>query len=218
MCGAFPLHLCRAARLGTATIRLLLYALGKLFTYAFLGAVAGALGHWVVRSELFIVPQHLFSYAVGGMMLLVGLTMVGAFDSIRLPSAALPEWPGVQRIAGALLQSPGPGGSLLLGLTTGLLPCPITVALITVAAASHSVILGIVTMVGLGVGSAVPLVAIGLSGALVHTRLRHIGLRAAGVIAVLIGTIAILRPTHVLCHILPPPAIGAEAEQCESHE
>ena len=51
MCGGFACALGRDPRGGVATIgRHLLYNLGRLTTYCFLGALAGALGHAVSNS------------------------------------------------------------------------------------------------------------------------------------------------------------------------
>lgn len=203
MCGAFPLHLSHAGGEGRPLVRHLLYLAGKTLTYTFFGALAGLLGNLIVHSRSVSYSQQLLAYVLGGAMILFGLTMLGAFHSSRLPAAGLPDWSLLRQLYGAFFRSPSKAASLLLGVATGFLPCPITFAMAAAAGASHSVASGMLTMAGLGLGTSPVLLGIGFSGTLVDTRLRRVGLRGAGVIVILIGVIAVLRPTGLFCRILP---------------
>ncbi len=205
MCGAFPIHLSRTAGRGSPLVRQLLYLAGKTLTYAFFGALAGLAGHLVVESRLVSYSQQVLSYLVGAAMIVFGLAMLGISPSVRLALGSRQEWRFPWQLLGAFFNSPSPSASFLLGVGTGFLPCPITLALVAASAASHSVALGMLTMVGLGVGTSAVLLGIGLSGTLVDRRVRRIGLRGAGAIVVLIGVIVMLRPTGVLCRLLPHP-------------
>jgi len=102
--------------------------------------------------------------------------------------------------------TPGPLASLLLGAATGILPCGIAMGMLAFAVATRSPLLGMAAMVGLGLGTSPVLLGIGLSASLLDSRLRLIGLRAAGALMVLLGVLAFLRPAGILCQLLPGEA------------
>jgi len=202
MCGAFPVHLSASGR-GRPLARHLLYLAGKALTYAFIGAIAGMLGHWVTRTSAAVRYQNLFTYVLGGAMMLFGLTMLGAFSRIRLPIRGVQETGLFRDVYATFFQSPGRAAALLLGAATGFLPCPITLSWAAVAAATHSVARGMLAMVGLSVGTSAVLLFMGLSGTILDTRVRRIGLRGAGLIVLCLGLITMLRPSPVLHRYLP---------------
>lgn len=213
MCGAFPLHLARGdsgsgrsrTRSTPALSRLLLYLLGKTITYAFLGCLAARFGSWALKAEMLSRYQNLYARALGGAMIAFGLAMLGVLPSVRLPIRGAQDWGFVRNMYAAFFRSPGPAAGLLLGVATGFLPCPITISLVAVAAATRSIPMGLLIMVGLGIGTSAGLLFIGLSGAMLDVHVRRISLRAAGVIVVLLGLITLMRPTPMLHRILPQP-------------
>lgn len=213
MCGAFPLHLARGSGRGRPLARHLLYLGGKTFTYAFLGALAGLSGRFVVQSRL-VASQHLLAYAAGAALVIFGAAMLHLFPSVRLPAPGGKAWGLLGDVYARFLEAPSSGAGFLLGVGAGFLPCPITLAVMAAAAASHSVALGMMTMAGLGIGTAPVLLGIGFSGALVDARVRRIGLRAAGVIVIALGLITLLRPSGMLCRVLP---VGASALHVGCH-
>jgi sulfite exporter TauE/SafE len=85
--------------------------------------------------------------------------------------------------------------------------------MLAAAAGSHSVALGMAVMGGLGVGTSAVLLGIGVSGTLVDTRVRRIGLRGAGVIVMLVGVVTLLRPTGLLCRVLPASGLPVAAHE-----
>ena len=204
MCGVFPLHLARVAG-GRPVARQLLYLLGKSFSYAFLGALAGAFGQLVIKSGWLVSSRHLLAYALGGMMVVFGLMMLGLFPGRRIKQLEATDGGLLGSLYGNVFRSPSLSGSFVLGLATGFLPCPITMVALAGAAATHSAVGGIAVLVGLGVGSAPVLLGIGLSGTLVDARIRRIGLRGAGALVVVFGLFTLLRTAGVVKGLLPHP-------------
>lgn len=198
-----PLHLSRVAGAGRPLARHVSYLLGKTFTYVFLGALAGLLGHLLVHSQSFSSGQNLLAYTLGGVMVVFGLAMLGLVPTARLPRPRALDWRVITQIYGHFFRSPGPQASLLFGVATGFLPCPVTFAMMAAAAATYSVRLGMITMLGLGLGTMPVLLGIGLSGTLLDARLRRIGLRGAGAIVIVLGLITLLRPTGLMHRVLP---------------
>ncbi len=201
MCGVFPLHLSRASQRAPVLLRQLLYLAGKTFTYVFLGALLGVAGNrlaslgWLPRS------QHVFAIAAGTVIILFGLGMLG----VRMPSARFPHLTAlsnavVRPVYQHLFAHPGAGSSFALGLANGFLPCPMTLAMLTGAAATQSPLDGMLVLAGFGLGTAPGLLAVGMCGSLVDARWRRIGLRPAGVIVILLGAMAIARTQGFLHH------------------
>jgi hypothetical protein len=107
MCGGFVLHLSQGkGKKAVVTVQLLWLA-GKSFSYLFLGAVAGYaggfLGTLLARQGVF---QNLLSYAAGGVIVLMGLSLLGLL-------------PVGQRAQGGI------GESLLAPLSRKFLPVPL---------------------------------------------------------------------------------------------
>jgi len=221
MCGAFPLHLARAAGRGRPALRHALYLAGKLFTYAFLGGLAGLLGQRLVASRAVASSQEYLAYVAGAALVVIGLAML---DLVPKPSFVGRDgqgWSFLRQLYAHLFRAPGPWGSFALGVATGFLPCPITLAMLGLAAAGHSVTTGMAILTGLGIGTAPALLGVGLSGTLfVRARqavpLRRLGLRGAGAVVIALGVITMLRPIGALCRVLPMLDLGHPGAPAET--
>jgi uncharacterized protein len=203
MCGPFPLHLARTTADGRPFLRQLLYVSGKTFTYAFLGAMAGLLGQWLMQTFFVGSHRYVLGFILGGGMLAVGLAMLGVIPVPHINTAPAGEQSSLARIYAQFLHSPGSLSSFILGVVTGFLPCGVTIAGLAVAVSTRSVLWGMLVMAGMGIGTAPVLLAIGISATLVNSRVRLIGMRTAGVLMLLVGVMTILRPTGILHNIMP---------------
>ncbi len=135
MCGGFAAACARPAR-GAA-----LWHAGRLATYAALGALAGAFGAslpgpaWLPAA--LAVPLRLWFSAS-----LAGLVPAGPASVPRLA-----------RLGAALARRDGAGWRLLLGLATGLLPCGMVYAALSMAVAAGSPAGGALALVAFGIGT-----------------------------------------------------------------
>lgn len=143
MCGGFALGCARSG--GRAT-----WHLGRLTTYAALGALAGVTGA--------ILPGPAWVPALVSTVLLVWFA--GALAGL-LPEPHL-RLPGLVRIAGWAGRGKGPGAGYLLGVATGLLPCGLVYAALAVPVASGSALVGALSMVAFGAGTIPALVTLTL--------------------------------------------------------
>lgn len=175
MCGGFvlgqvadrmarmPVHaLCEWRRIGAAAI--VPYHLGRLTTYAVLGAVAGLGGAaftgvpWLSRlpAVLLLLAAALFITQA-----LKRLLPGGALPGL---DHALPGWSrALARVTRGIDRSSVPGG-YLLGVALGFLPCGFLYGALIAAASYASPLAGALGMLAFGLGTVPALLAVGLGG------------------------------------------------------
>jgi hypothetical protein len=155
MCGGLAALATGSRRPG----RLLAYLAGKTGMYLFLGALAGAAGEVLLKAAPFAAGGRLLAVATGLLLFLAGLD---ALRLIRLGETAF----GLSTLARPLAQLAGEGaaGALIIGAANGLLPCPMTLGFLALAAGSGSPVWGAATLLVLAATSAAPLAACGLLG------------------------------------------------------
>lgn len=219
MCGGFACALGTARRGRLATLaRHLEYNLGRVSSYCFLGACVGGLGYLLVGPGTDpgwgLLAQRALALLAGLLMFIVGLQYLG------LLGPAGPRLPALGWLADALrslTRSQGPGAPLALGALNGLLPCPLVYALLAYAAGSGDPWSGVATMAVFGLGTFPALLLVGGVGGWLRGRLvpptpgrkaaysasgdqrpsrvgwRHGGVRIAGVLILVLGTITLVR-------------------------
>jgi sulfite exporter TauE/SafE len=199
MCGAFVLgqmsermarlpqaRLCERQRIGNAM--LLPYHLGRLTTYAGLGAAAAG-------SAAILGESVWFGRCSAALLAVAALLFLALALRRVLPSAAawLDRAPGFWgRLLGRITQAIPRGtawGEFLLGITLGFLPCGFLYAALAAAAASGRPALGAAAMAAFGLGTVPSLMVVGIAG---HAagRTWHRGVAVAG--PVLMGLNAML--------------------------
>ena len=160
MCGGFACILGRDRRGRAATLaRHLTYNLGRVTTYCFLGAAAGALGV-MMSGGVTGLAQRTLAAGSGLLMLYFGLQFLGLW---RDAARSVPG-PGGEALAGALRQlvrAPGVGAPLALGALNGFLPCPLVYAFLAQAVASGGSLPGVLVMAAFGLGTFPAMLAMG---------------------------------------------------------
>jgi len=214
MCGGFALHL-SAGRSRLAVLgRQLLWHLGKITTYAFLGAFAG-LGGRAILTATSRTMQDVFSYVLGGVMVLCGLVMLGIIPALargkssRAPQpAAAPSGPPptpdgiIVSIFRQFFAQPSAGGALTLGIATGFLPCPIVLSGLVLAADSGTVQDGIICMLCLGAGTLWSLLLLAMAGQVISIKFRRKAAVVAACVLILAGLVTALRTNPMLHQFL----------------
>jgi sulfite exporter TauE/SafE len=206
MCGPFPAALRTAARSPAQTAGLqLLYHLGKITTYLFLGVLAASAG---LRLDRF---QRPFGLAAGALLLIAGAAALApAGVSPRLARWLLP--PPLCNAVASLIRDGRPASALTVGLVNGFLPCPLVYGMLAYVATLGSLPRAALSMIAFGLGTVPALALLGLSarflrgaagGLLAPSRLA----RLSGLATALLGCLAIWRaltgddPSH-LHHLL----------------
>jgi uncharacterized protein len=201
MCGGF------ACALGTgraahwpALERHLLYNLGRLTTYTFLGALAGMMGQVICTPAGMSSPvldgplgtgQQLLAVASGVLMLLMALQFFGVR---RLHNVTVGFGGGALATSfRALLVAPGRAAPLAFGVFNGFLPCPLVYAFAAQAAASAHGLLGMLTMLAFGLGTFPAMLMMGGVGRVLAPAWRHRGVHLAGGFILVLGLITLGR-------------------------
>ncbi len=190
MCGGF------AATAGSRPTGAAAWHLGRLSTYALLGAIAGAVGKVIpgpawIPAAVATVLLCWFALAIAGLV---------PEPQIRVP--------GIGRAGIALANREGLGWRYLFGMTTGLLPCGLVYAALALPVALGHPVAGALAMVAFGLGT-VPALAT-LSVALQRVLRSGIWARrtvAATIFVVGLWTIAMrVRNNGHAGHLMPAPA------------
>jgi sulfite exporter TauE/SafE len=196
MCGGFVLNLSLHQERARTILAQMSWHAGRICSYACLGAIAGYAGGYaqglLLRHMRF---QHLLAPAAGAVIALMGLRLLGLLPVGR--SAANGNNDGPVAALYRLLSTPAPGAALLLGMATGLLPCPIVLALLAYALQSASVATGLTVMAGLGLGTLLPLLALGTVSRMGGLHRRAWSARTGGIALVALGVLTMLRGTEV---------------------
>lgn len=160
MCGPIALALPGAERGGMGYfLGRLLYNLGRILSYSFLGGIVAMLG---VAAAMFDA-QRWFSLILGILLILMALREYGVFGSKAKMSIPLltKVW---QKGMAAVMRVKGAGGLFAVGVMNGLLPCGLVYAGLFLAANSDSAWLGMAKMALFGLGTLPLMLSLSWSG------------------------------------------------------
>jgi sulfite exporter TauE/SafE len=163
----------------------LAYNAGRIATYTFLGAIAGATGGLV--STAF---ERGASLVAGTAMILAALLMWGRIAS-RWPISNRPSLITIK--SANLLKSPSPATKLPLGLLLGFMPCGLIYAALLKAVDTGSALNGAQTMLLFGLGTSGALLAIGLFSSAITARFGRYANTFATISVMLLGILLIAR-------------------------
>lgn len=209
MCG--PLALALPVTGQTASAYLLgraAYNLGRIGTYAALGALFGGLGH-----TLALAGWQRWVSLGAGIAVLAGL-FVSSRYAMNLP---IWQWVGwlKSRLA-QLLQRRSLAALLLLGTLNGLLPCGLVYVAGAGALAAGSVISGAASMIAFGLGTVPMMLVVSLAGKRLQLALRFKWQKLIPAFAVIMAAMLILRGLSLGIPYLSPAlsAVGDPHARC----
>jgi sulfite exporter TauE/SafE len=211
MCGGFACALGRDPQGSGATIlRHLLYNTGRLTSYCFLGALAGALGQIICTSQGMTAPllsgpldsgQRIMAIVAGLLMIGMALQFFGLLPGLHRLATGF----GASTLAVSLrnlLKAPGHAAALAFGAFNGFLPCPLVYAFAAQAASTAGALPGFLTMASFGLGTFPAMLLMGGVGYTLAPAWRQRGVWLAGSCILLLGLITLGRgllpiATHV---------------------
>ena len=193
MCGGFVLLLGGSQRPSRAAVlRQLVYASGRLFTYAFLGAMAGYAGMRLTALPTTLVNvQRTFSITAGAVMIGIGLLTIGV---LQIPTRALPRIETLVVPAFRHFLTGTSGRTVFLaGLANGFLPCGLVYAFLAMSLAAARPVHGALLMLAFGAGTVPAMTLLGCGGGFVAQKTRARVRQIASVVVVLSGAVTVYR-------------------------
>jgi len=183
----------------------LAYNAGRILTYSLLGALAGAAGREIGLLGKMAGLATGARILAGAAMLAAGLLMFNLFPTSGLIQIQRTgAGARFSRAVGRLLQAPGAGGKLRLGLLLGFLPCGLIYAALLKSVETGSAPAGALTMLAFGLGTSVSLLGMGVASSLAGMGLRSWSDRLAPAGVTLFGAMLLWRglvaPGAPLCH------------------
>lgn len=192
MCGPFAVTIGSGAGSWQANLRRqILYTVGRVFTYAVMGACAGYAGRELASQASF------FRHAAAGLAIIAGLVLVyqgllaAGIIRRRLSTSTLPC--AGSTLLATFLRSPSKTSIFLAGLLTGMLPCGLVYGFVALAASTGDFAAGMLLMVAFGLGTAPVMMLTGGGAALISLGLRRRLYQAAAWCVVLTGMLSIAR-------------------------
>ncbi|MFN3202697.1 MAG: sulfite exporter TauE/SafE family protein [Bradymonadia bacterium] len=199
------------------------YHLGRLISYATLGALAGFAGsHLDLAGETLLGVQQVAAVAMGGLLIFMGIKALGLFPAAQ--RAAQHDTPLVhiedrkrpgllarmRHRVSTLYRSKGPGPAFAVGLLSTVLPCGWLWGFVAVAAATGSAWMGAVWMAAFWVGTVPALGSLGVATRLMGSALRPYAPRLTAAVMIGFGVLALAgkmpRPAMAQHHHHAPAA------------
>ena len=200
MCGGLvsALSLSDAGRQGGWFFHLL-YNLGRISTYTFIGAVVGWLGSALAYTDRFKMVTRSLLIGSDVFVILVGLGTAGLFTWLNVSKLDFPGPMKAMTLAVAGLRRLPPAISALpLGLLFGFIPCGYLYAVAITAAQSASVATGALMLFAFGLGTAPSLLLFGGAAHWLSGRARTWMLRIAGLVVAGMGVINLIKHMRMM--------------------
>ncbi len=163
----------------------LLYNIGRVTSYAIIGAVFGLLGSIFVFSHISIGVLNLI---IGIFMVLMGLSLMGKIKFLTSIESSLASSSLVKRLFSLLIRSKSLPSFFFLGMLNGFLPCGLVYFFAASAASTESPFWGAVVMLIFGLSTIPVLLGLGfVVGSLKSSSFRQVMIQIASLVIMAFG-------------------------------
>jgi sulfite exporter TauE/SafE len=200
MCGGLigALSLSEAGRKGGWLFHLL-YNVGRITTYTFIGAVVGWLGSALAYTDQFKLVTRSLLLASDVFIILIGLGTAGLFSWLNASNL---DFTGPMKAMTVAVHSlhrlPPALAALPLGLLFGFIPCGYLYAVAITAAQSAEVTTGALMLLAFGLGTAPSMLIFGSATHWLSGRVRTWMLRIAGLLVAGMGLINLFKHLQLM--------------------
>ncbi|SFP37575.1 sulfite exporter TauE/SafE family protein [Hydrogenimonas thermophila] len=163
----------------------LLYSLGRVTSYMFIGALFGYLGQKVsfnmtTKGTLFI--------SVGILMLLIGLSLIGKIKFLNSIESSIAQSSIFGKLFKAVIHSKSLMSFYFMGVLNGLIPCGLVYFFATAAIVAGSAVKGAIVMGVFGVATIPAMMGVGIFSSIIKgASYRQLILKIAAVVVMLFG-------------------------------
>ena len=216
MCGpiAIALPVPNSSNLSFLTGRIL-YNLGRVITYSFLGAVLGLIGSKIALAG----AQQIISIVLG-VIIIIAVLLPQKYKNyfVQLPLIQKLAQP-LKKNIGILFSKGTFSAMFLIGILNGFLPCGLVYVALAGSIASGNSISGAAVMILFGLGTVPAMFAATVLGKFVNVGIRTKIRKAVPVLAILLGVIFVLRGMNLgIKYISPKINVQTEvSSQMECH-
>lgn len=197
MCGGFACAMGSDPRGRAATVRRqLLYNLGRVTSYVFIGGTLGAMGAMAFAHGVdgwAGAAQRALAVVSGLLLITIAFQFFGYGVPVARGGAVRVVADGFAGAVRTLARAPGAAAPLALGVVNGFLPCPLVYAFVAKAVASAGVLSGMATMAAFGLGTFPAMLLAAAAGSLLTPVIRRRSVAVAGVFLLLLGAITLAR-------------------------
>lgn len=197
MCGAISATM----NIGTTGVRSALnrqlcWSVGRIFTYAFLGMIAGFAGARFTESEFaqsqtsVVTVQAAFAILAGVLLVIQGMLAAGW---LRRRAKVGSGGCLTASVFGKFLQGGSATGVFVAGVLTGFLPCGLVYSFLALAAASASVWKGPLLMVAFGMGTVPVMLVTGAGLTMASLQMRQKLMKFAAICVLMTGILTVGR-------------------------
>ncbi|HLV47040.1 MAG TPA: sulfite exporter TauE/SafE family protein [Flavobacterium sp.] len=190
MCGpiAMMLPVSRTNKVERAT-QLMIYHLGRIFTYGFLGGLFGWLGRGLFIAGL----QQKLSIILGVLMIVYVLIPKNKFPKISFLNPLYQLVNKAKKTMGTHFQKKDSSSFFLIGLLNGFLPCVMVYTALFGATATQNPLNGMLYMMLFGAGTIPLMSVITYIANLISVRLREKILKAVPFFVIILGVLFVIR-------------------------
>jgi uncharacterized protein len=213
MCGplslALPVHHLSAP---AKFFSLLLYQLGRIFTYSLIGLLLGLAGHRIYIAGY----QQAFSITMGAVILMFALFYF-LHRQVKLKFLEKYYFFVQQQVSFLLKSVSGPGGFLLMGMVNGLLPCGMVYVAMMTTLAFSEVYQSVVFMAMFGAGTLPAMMLVAYSGKFFKPGFRMRVKKLLPVFVFVMGLILVLRGLNLGIPFISPAFSPAPGKMVVCH-
>lgn len=191
----------------------ILYNLGRVVTYSFLGAILGLVG-----SKIAIAGAQQIVSIVLGVIIIIAVLLPRKYINF------FAQHPVIQKLAhplksniGVLFKKGTFSAMFLIGILNGFLPCGLVYVALAGAIASGDAISGAAVMILFGLGTVPAMFAASVFGKFINIGIRTKIRKAVPVLAIILGVIFILRGMNLGIPMLSPK-VSAQTEASSEME
>ena len=163
----------------------LLYSLGRVTSYIFIGAIFGYLGH---KISFNMTTKGVLFISVGVLMLLIGLSLIGKIKFLNSIESSLAQSSLFGKLFKRVIHSKSLYSFYLMGMLNGLIPCGLVYFFATAAIVAGSAIDGAIVMGIFGVATIPAMIGVGVFSSIIKgVSYRQLVIKIAAVLVMLFG-------------------------------